>query len=67
MSDPKLTITIPKADYDDLSNGLYKLHFTKQVTDDAKNPLGVWAYKALDKLSKDVTGKSEGTREGIEN
>jgi hypothetical protein len=70
MSDPKpptLTITLSKGDYDDLTNGQYYVHFTRQVIDVAtKKPLGVWAYTAMDG-SKAVTGKSEDTREGTEN
>jgi hypothetical protein len=66
MSDPKLTITLSKDDYDDLTNGKYYVHFTRKVIDVDNKPLGVWAYTAL-AGSKVVSGKSGDTRERIEN
>jgi hypothetical protein len=62
---PTLNITLSQEDFDDLSNGLYELHFTRLDVATKKLP-GVWAYKALDGSTK-VKGKSEDTREGIEN
>lgn len=65
-SDPILYISLPKDDFADLSNGLYKLNFSRQVDDVATKDPPVWAYKQLDTPTV-VTGKSKDTREGIKN
>jgi hypothetical protein len=65
MAPPTLTIDLPKADFVDLCDGQYYLHFTREVIDattTTKKALGVWAYKPL-AGSILVKGKSKDTKE----
>lgn len=61
-----LDVAIPKEDFEDLCQGLYKLNFSRQVDDAAIKIPRVWTYTPLGE-SKAVTGKFEDIREGIKN